>query len=127
MKLRRLELLDGPPPPPRWIADGLIERGTVTLVSGDTGAGKSLLVAALAGAVVRDDEWIGRSVEQGNVAYCDEEMVDALALARLWALGLRAEHGDRLFYSCRAGLQLDDDEHYVALCDALDELRRGNG
>jgi len=52
--------------PPDWLTDGVIERGTVVVMSGDTGGGKSLLADALTVAVLHGSDWLGRSVQAGG-------------------------------------------------------------
>ncbi len=52
--------LDGKPVPARkWLVEGLIPSGTVTMLSGDGGTGKSLLSLQLACAVALGRNWIG--------------------------------------------------------------------
>jgi RecA-family ATPase len=57
--------LAGQPVPPReWHVGGLIPAGTVTMLGGDGGTGKSLLALQLAVATAAGREWIGRPVER---------------------------------------------------------------
>ena len=55
------------PPRRRWLVDGLIPSGVVTLLSGEGGVGKSALMVALALAVSTGTPWIGRPVVEGAV------------------------------------------------------------
>jgi RecA-family ATPase len=50
---------DKPVPPRRWLVDGLIPQGAVTLLSGDGGIGKSLLVQQLGTACAIGKAWLG--------------------------------------------------------------------
>lgn len=67
--------LKGRPVPERdWIVPDLIPMKTVTLFSGDGGAGKSLLALQLAVAVTAETDWIGRGVSTpGRVIYMSAE------------------------------------------------------
>jgi len=98
--------LDGEPPD--WLVDGVIERGTVTVLSGDTAAGKSLLADALTVAILKGTEWLGRNAQQGRVLYVDEENHRRLVRDRLKALGLDNGERDGLRYFLRAGVALGD-------------------
>jgi RecA-family ATPase len=66
--------LQGKPVPAReWLVDDLIPSGTVTLLGGDGGTGKSLLSLQLAAAVALGSPWIGRSVAGGKAVYISAE------------------------------------------------------
>jgi hypothetical protein len=52
--------LNRAPEPPRWIVEGLIERGSTHLISGDTGAGKSIWIASMVAAALRQTDFLGR-------------------------------------------------------------------
>ena len=59
--------LSGKPVPDRkWLAADLIPSGTVTMLSGDGGTGKSFLALQLAVAVASSGTWLGRSVASGT-------------------------------------------------------------
>lgn len=75
---KRASALEGKPVPPReWLVEGLIPLGTVTLLGGDGGTGKSLLSLQLATAVAQGRKWIGRSVTQGGAVFLSAEDDDA--------------------------------------------------
>jgi len=67
--------LDGLPVPDRqWLVADLIPSGTVTLLGGDGGTGKSLLALQLAAAVAHGGfPWLGRHVYSGNVVFISAE------------------------------------------------------
>ncbi|KKB80407.1 hypothetical protein VW35_04180 [Devosia soli] len=74
MDVVRASVFDGLEVPAReWHVSDLIPGGTVTIVNGDGGTGKSLLVAQLALATVSNTRWIGREVAQGPCLYLSAE------------------------------------------------------
>ena len=62
-----------PPPPRRFLVEGMIPHGTVTLVSGDGGTGKSLLALQLGVAVAGRRTWLGIGVSHGGCVYVSAE------------------------------------------------------
>ena len=53
---------------------GLVPGGTVTMLGGDGGTGKSTLALGLAGATVAGVPWVGRAIEDcGPAAYLSAE------------------------------------------------------
>lgn len=66
--------LDGREVPERnWLVRGLIPSGTVTLLSGDGGTGKSLLALQLATACATGKPWIGRTAASGEALFISAE------------------------------------------------------
>lgn len=100
---------DAQPEAPEWVVCNLIERGTVVLLSGDTGAAKSICVDALTVAVCHDDDWLGHETVGQRVLVVDEENSDRLVRDRLRALGMENERRDRLRYFSREGFSLGDE------------------
>jgi RecA-family ATPase len=56
-----------------WVVPGLVPRSTVTLISGDGGTGKSLLMMQLAVAVCAARPWLGMSVAAGRAIFVSAE------------------------------------------------------
>lgn len=67
------ELAGLPVPPREWHVAGLIPAGTVTLLSGDGGTGKSLIALQLGVATAAGAPWLGREVRQGRALYLSAE------------------------------------------------------
>jgi RecA-family ATPase len=68
--------LDGLPiPDRRWIVEGLIPAGNVTMLSGDGGLGKSLLAMQLLTCVAIGKPWLGLPTTQCNAigVFCEDE------------------------------------------------------
>ncbi|SFQ55705.1 RecA-family ATPase [Roseivivax halotolerans] len=66
-----------------WLAPDLIPSGTVTLLAGDGGTGKSLLALQLAVAVTAGGAWLGKSVRKGRAIFLTAEDDDAEVHRRL--------------------------------------------
>lgn len=110
-----------PTPPTDWLIEGLIERGVVTALVGDSGIGKSFITMAMGKAVAAgDEEFIGRRVKApGRVLIVDEENDSRLVIQRMKALGLADEHHENLEYISQAGVDLWASPELL-LEDALD-------
>lgn len=96
------------PDPPEWLVDRLIERGTVAVLSGDTGAAKSIVSSSLIPAALQGDDWLGRSTGIKRVLVVDEENPERLVRARLRALGVENSMRERLHYFSREGVAIGD-------------------
>jgi hypothetical protein len=66
-----------------WIIDGLIIEGGVTLLTGESGVGKSTLALALCGSVVHGVPFIGRQTKRSKVVYIDKENPASVVRERL--------------------------------------------
>lgn len=67
-------LLDEPPPPVSWLVEDLVARGSLTMLAGPAGVGKSFAALAIASAVAHGRPTIaGLSVTGGTVAILDAE------------------------------------------------------
>jgi RecA-family ATPase len=66
--------LEGQPIPSRqWLVDGLVPMGTVTLLGGDGGTGKSLVALQLATSTALAQAWLGLPVTSGRALYISAE------------------------------------------------------
>ena len=65
--------LSGIAPPREWLVPGMIPIGTVTLLGGDGGTGKSLLALQLAAATVAGESWLDRAPAYGTALYLSAE------------------------------------------------------
>jgi len=101
-------LLNGDYVDPDYLVDGLLVRGETTLISGDTGAGKTWVAHSLAVAVVNGGSWLDRRVKAGTVIYIDEENPLHVVVGRLRAFGLDEHAASRLHYFERNGARLGD-------------------
>jgi hypothetical protein len=61
----RLRFMNDPPPPPvEWVAEGLIQRGTLAVLAGAPGAAKSALMQNMVAAdILGDGQWLGMQVQ----------------------------------------------------------------
>lgn len=66
--------LEGQPiPSRRWLVEGLVPSGTVTLLGGDGGTGKSLCALQLAISAALESPWLGFPVTAGRALYISAE------------------------------------------------------
>jgi RecA-family ATPase len=65
----------GDPPPYDWLVEGCFLAGTVALLSGDGGLGKSLLMQQLCTAMALGQPWIGLETKQCNTLalFCEDD------------------------------------------------------
>ena len=71
-----------------WLIDHMIPLRGVTMVSGDSGDGKTWLALDIAGAVARGRQFSGLGVAQRKVLYLDRENPAAVIKKRLELLGI---------------------------------------
>lgn len=91
-------LLATPPPEHRWVWDGYIEQGTLTVLHGDGGTGKSILAGHLARAVAAGSQCLGRPITQGGVLIIDAENPIDEIHRRLHALDYASVPADLIHY-----------------------------
>ncbi len=63
------------PPARRWIVDGILPEGAVTMLSGHGASGKSIIALQLAIACALGRDWLGRTVRpcKALVMACEDE------------------------------------------------------
>ena len=92
------------PPRREWMVDGLFVRGTVGMISGIGGVGKSLLCQQLATCAVLGLPWLGVNLKRGKALYLgcedDEDELHRRQMAINESLGCSMED------VCEAGLEL---------------------
>jgi len=79
------------PPPVPWVVAGLVVRGSLTMLNGREGQGKSLLALALAAGVATGQSEAGMACEPGRVLVVDAENGRAEIHRRVHTLGLPAD------------------------------------
>jgi hypothetical protein len=112
-------LMSEPPAPPDYHVDGLVEKGTVLGIAGDSGTSKTPVTRALAIATVQGGVWRGRSVKTGRCVYLHGEDHLRSAVRQLRAMGWR-ESDTGLHYWCRPPLLLTEDAHRCAVREELE-------
>lgn len=93
-KLRQLDvkrMVGTSPPEVPWRVAGLAVDGTLTLLAGREGQGKSLIAQSLAGAVVRGESLAGFGCSPGRVLVVDAENGEHEIWRRTHTLGLPSE------------------------------------
>jgi hypothetical protein len=71
-----------------WLIEGIVPRGSVILISAESGTGKTWLAYAIAGAVSHGINFTGRNVQQAPVLYLDGENPVFVVRRNLDDLGL---------------------------------------
>lgn len=100
-----------------WLIDGVVERGTLTLIAGREKEGKSLLSFAFCASVCSGGGMIaGIDCKAGRVLVIDAENGEKEIHRRVRALGLAREHAERLTVAETRGFDLRGD---LAVLDAL--------
>lgn len=112
--------LNATPPEFKWLVDGLICQGDVSLLVGPPNVGKSFISMGLAlGIAEGHDSFLGQRLRcNGSVLYIDEENPVDVVYHRLISLGMTAKGRENIHYYHRQGIRLDRNPEKV-LDDAL--------
>lgn len=113
----------GEPPEPDWIIHGLIERGTLTVLSADSGVGKSIMCKAMAVAIIQGRPFLDRKTNGERCMFVDEENFLRVVHSRFRALGMRNEDRPRLRYFLRIGVQLGASDWVDRVMDEMDDFK----
>jgi hypothetical protein len=108
---------------PDWLIRTLIERSTVNVCSGDTGAAKSIHWQDASARILRGESWLGRETTADRVLYIDEENPARVVHARLAALGVANEDRDRFRYFRRKGIRVGVDRWTQWLREECEDFR----
>lgn len=115
LKPLSLKQLDQPLPPPDFELDGILERGAVTILSGDTSSAKSMVALSICVAILRGEPWLGHAVKRGRVVYSDAEMHPRIVYERLHGFGVHGSDARSLAYLSRQAIDLDNPASVKAL------------
>jgi len=72
-----------------WLIADLLPEAAVTLLTGESGIGKSTFALALAAAVAHGDKFLGKETRQRKVVYLDRENPVAIVKERLHRMGIK--------------------------------------
>ncbi len=89
-----------------WLVDGMVPRGGVTLIAGESGTGKTWLGLLLANAVSQGATFLGRNCQRADVLYLDRENPESLIYERTQLLGMDVPGGQ---WPVTSGRSLDTD------------------
>jgi Bifunctional DNA primase/polymerase, N-terminal/AAA domain/Primase C terminal 1 (PriCT-1) len=81
----------------RWVVEGLIAEGTITMISGDSGVGKSTVVTAMAGAISCGGYFLSRATTPRPCLILDRENNREIVADRLDRLGIQDGPGLRIW------------------------------
>lgn len=126
------------PPPFNWMVDGCFLRGTVAMLSGDGGLGKSLLMQQLCTAAALGRAWLGLSTQKCKTfaMFCEDDEDELHRRQEKINEHYGCEHGDleSTLYLSRVGLdtplaeldrrsdQMKPTQHYEQLYQAVREF-----
>lgn len=84
----RFVIFDGdealkPPPPIKWVIEGLISEGSVTVIYGEAGTKKTYVVLDAAVSLAKGENWLNFKTVKGAVLIVDEESGQGRLLRRL--------------------------------------------
>ncbi len=99
-------MLASEPPPVDWIAEGIVARGTLTMLAGREKEGKSLLCQALAAAIASGESVGGIACKAGRALIVDAENGQSVTHRRLKGLGLDVDNADNLRFVEARGFDL---------------------
>jgi hypothetical protein len=71
-----------------WVVEGLIPEGAITLITGDSGHGKTIFATAMAGAIVTGQPFMGLPALKRKVIYLDRENPAAVCKQHLFDLNI---------------------------------------
>jgi archaellum biogenesis ATPase FlaH len=104
-------LLEEPDMATDWRCEGIVADGSVTLLAGSAGDGKTWLAHGLAAGVARGEPFAGIDCTKGNALVIDAEMGARMSIKRFRIAGIGAEVGlvDAM------GLDLSNDDDFAFL------------
>jgi hypothetical protein len=79
-----------------YIVEDFLPEGAITLLTGDSGHGKTIFATALAGAIVTGGQFLGKQAERRKVLYLDRE--NPLALVKQHLFDLHVQRTPDLIY-----------------------------
>ncbi|MDY7568113.1 AAA family ATPase [Pseudomonas sp. RTC3] len=113
----------GSKPPYRWLIKRLLPRLGISMIYGDSTAGKTFVAIDMAMAIARGvPTWCGRKVAQGKVVFVAAEDAAGVELryhAYLKNAGIRESDLDRQFTVICQAPNLLDDNHVLALIKGI--------
>lgn len=119
------DLLANPPKPPEWLVGQLFPVGSLNVIGGDSGIGKSWMTLYLALCVASGKAFLGQlPVKQGKVLLIDEEDAMTLIHDRLKRLmkGMGLEEKSLpVSFLISKGILVDRPESYEALMNTVRE------
>lgn len=111
-------------PRPQWFIDGIIQQGTVAVLGGQSGIGKTFLVLDMVGHMLHGIEWQGRKTRKGKVIYVAAEGVSSFG-ARIgaWEDFHQRPWPEENVAFVEAGVSMRDPESIKHLAQRLDEFK----
>ena len=114
---------NGPPPDPDYLVDGMIERNTITVLSADSGVGKSLVCKSIIVAGIQGKPWCGRQTKFQRAMVLDEENFIRVVHGRFHALGMTNADRGKLRYFLRIGTALGAEDWVERVEDEMEDFQ----
>jgi archaellum biogenesis ATPase FlaH len=112
-----------PQPPVDWILQNLISAGSLNVIVGEPGCGKTYLMISLGVCIALGKAWLGLSTKQGRVLFVDEESGERRLARRLGEV-LRGEFGDEstpFNFISLARFKFEHEEDCILLSTLIEE------
>lgn len=113
----------GPPPEPDWLIEDFIERGTVVLISADSGVGKSMVMMSAEVAMIQGRPWLGHATHGQRVMVIDEENFRRVVHTRLHAMGMTNADRTNMHYFLRKGVALGADDWAERVLEEVEDFK----
>jgi hypothetical protein len=110
-------------PPPYYLIDQIIMKGTVSILGGVPGIGKSIIALSIIKSLLTGEPLWGRFqvFETGPVILVDEENPAHLLSERLQLIGIEENLSLHLLFS--QGVRLDEESYFDAFMRKLEEVK----
>lgn len=113
----------GPPPDPDWLIEDFIERGTVVLLSADSGVGKSMVMMSAELAMIQGKPWLGHATHGQRVMVIDEENFKRVVHSRFHAMGMTNADRQNMRYFLRLGVSLGADDWTERVLEEIEDFK----
>ena len=108
----------------KWLVEGVIAEGELTMLFSESGFGKTFLALAMALSIATGQPWLDRTVSQGPVVYLPSEGFDGFqARIRAWSAHRGISSAGVPFHIGAYEFPLNDPEVFAELDDDIGQIR----
>lgn len=117
-------LLNKPTSPQQYVVEGLVPRKAITLITGDSGHGKSLIMLLLVKHISSGTSFLNKfPTKKERVLIIDQEMNEDIIIERVKAFFENAKDVESVHFMYDHSFKITDESHYNMLMDII----RSNG